>query len=97
MPTAQHDVNPILVTVIEGWALRSKDKWAGALGRPVNSVGGANGWKKCDRASGTKDGIEAVRLGVFTPPGSPFDRDSVVVLLGMDDSGWQSVKREETT
>ena len=28
----------------------------------------------------TKDGIEAVRLCAFTPPGSPLDRHSVVVF-----------------
>jgi hypothetical protein len=36
--------------------------------------------EKCERASSTKDVIEAVRLGVFTPPGSPFGRNSVVVF-----------------
>jgi len=38
--------------------------------------------------SSTKDVIEAVRLYVFTPPGSPFDRRSVVVFpLSMNNPG----------
>jgi hypothetical protein len=37
--------------------------------------------KNVSGESSTKDVIEAVRLGVFTPPGSPFDRHSVVVFL----------------
>lgn len=40
----------------------------------------ANAWKDASGASSTNDIIEAVRLGVFTPPGSPFDRHSVVVF-----------------
>ena len=34
----------------------------------------ANAWKDASGASSTNDIIEAVRLGVFTPSGSPFDR-----------------------
>jgi hypothetical protein len=32
------------------------------------------------RESSIKDFIEAVRPNVFTPPGSPFDRHSIVVF-----------------
>ena len=36
----------------------------------------------------TKDGIEAVRLCAFTPPGSSLDRHSVVVFpLTMNNAG----------
>ena len=45
-------------------------------------------WEKCERKSSTKHVIEAIRLDGFTPPGSPFDRHSVVLfLLSMNNPG----------
>ena len=50
-------------------------------------------WSEClgknaSAEPSTKDGIEAVRLCAFTPPGSSFDRHSVVVFpLTMNNAG----------
>jgi hypothetical protein len=44
--------------------------------------------KSASGESSTKDFIEAVRLAVFTPTGSPFDLHSVVVFpLNMNNPG----------
>ena len=77
-----------LVTAIEGRALRSEAKSAYALmGLQIEFVERTPG-KNASGESSTKDVIEAVRLGVFTPPGSPFDRHSVVVFpLSMNNPG----------
>jgi len=48
MRTPQHDVKH-LVTVIEGRALRSKDKWAGALSGLQTSLW-SDRLEKCERA-----------------------------------------------
>ena len=78
-----------LVTAIEGRALRNEDKgpvpWIGLRDQVVERTPG----KSASRGSSTKDFIEAVRLDVFTPPGSPFDRHSVVVFpVSMNNPGW---------
>ena len=50
-------------------------------------------WSEClgkntSAEPSTKDGIEAVRLRAFTPPGSSLDRHSVVVFpLTMNNAG----------
>jgi hypothetical protein len=73
---------------IEGRALRNEDKWACALERLHNTVYGADAWEIASRESSIKDFIEAVRPNVFTPPGSPFDRHSIVVFpLNMNNPG----------
>jgi hypothetical protein len=58
--------------------------WSGLHNTVVERAPG----KSARRESSTKDFIEAVRLDVFTPPGSPFDRHSVVVSpLSMNNPG----------
>src|SRR5437899_7903809 len=45
-------------------------------------------WKNTSAEPSTKDGIEAVRLCAFTPPGSSLDRHSVIVFpLTMNNVG----------
>ena len=65
-----------VVTAIDGRALRSEDKWTCALKRPLQKqfVERTPGKSASAGESSTKGFIEAVRLDVFTPPGSPFDR-----------------------
>jgi hypothetical protein len=54
--------------------------------------------KSASRGSSTKDFIEAVRLDVFTPPGSPFDRHSVVVFpLSMNNPGLAGIQGRTRT
>ena len=77
-----------LVTAIEGRALQSEGNesvpWSGLqtelLGECLR--------KNASAEPSTKDGIEAVRLCAFTPPGSSLDRHSVVVFpLTMNNAG----------
>ena len=68
------------VTAIEGRALRSEDN------EPVPGSGLQT--ELLERTSGknasvepsTREGIEADRLCVFAPPGSPLDRHSLVIF-----------------
>lgn len=51
----------------------------------------ANAWKDASGASSTNDIIEAVRLGVFTSSGSPFDRGAAERRQSIrGDPRWQS-------
>jgi len=50
--------------------------WSGLQTQLMERTPGEN----ASGESSTKNIIEAVRLGVFTPPGSPFDRHSIVVF-----------------
>ena len=61
-----------------------------SLGAVCNTVVERTPGKNASGESSTKEGIEAVRLGVFTPPGSPFDRHSAVSFsLTMNNPGWR--------
>jgi hypothetical protein len=63
--------------------------WSGLHDQVVERKPG----KRASRGSSTKDFIEAVRLDVFTPPGSPFYRLSVVVFpLSMFCLKWGSCR-----
>ena len=77
---AERSLDHALVTAIEGRALQSEGNepvpWSGLQTELLQRMPG----KKCERRPSTKDGIEAVRLCAFTPPGSSLDRHSVVVF-----------------
>jgi hypothetical protein len=76
------------MTAIEGRAVRNEAKWACALERSGNTSVERPPGKNASGESSTKHVIEAVRLGGFTPPGSPFDRHGVVVFpLRMNNPG----------
>ena len=68
------------MTAIEGRALRSEGNepvpWSGLQTELLERMPG----KKCERRAKHQDGIEAVRLCAFTPPGPSLDRHSVVVF-----------------
>ena len=76
------------MTAIERRALRNEDKQACALERFASTVVKRTPGKIVSKESSTRDVIEAVRLGVFTPPGSRVDRHSVLVFpLSMNNPG----------
>jgi hypothetical protein len=68
------------MTTIEGQALQCEDNgslaWSGLqtefVERPPE--------KHASAELSTQHGIEAVRFGVFAPPGSPLDRQTVMIL-----------------
>src|SRR5437667_1359719 len=68
-----------LVTAIEGRVLQSEGNepvpWSGLQTELLQRMPGKN----ASAEPSTRDGIEAVRLCAFTPPGSSLDRHSVVV------------------
>ena len=77
-----------LLTAIEGRALQSEGNdpvpWSGLQTELLERMPGKN----VSAEPSTKDGIEAVRLCAFTPPGSSLDRHSVVVFpLTMNNAG----------
>jgi len=69
-----------LVTAIEGRALQSEGNepvpWSGLQTELLERMPGKN----VSAEPSTKDGIEAVRLCAFTPPGSSLDRHNVKVF-----------------
>ena len=77
-----------LLTVSKGECSGAKTNrpvpWSGLQTQFVKRTPGEN----ASGESSTKNIIEAVRLGVFTPPGSPFDRHRIVVFpLSMNNPG----------
>ena len=73
------------MTAIEERALRSEGHgpvpWSGLQTEFVDERLG----KSASSDSSTKDGIEAVRLCAFAPPGSPLDRHRVVAFPPKDE------------
>ena len=80
------------MTAIEGRALRNEDNGPVPWSSRHNTVVERTPGKIASRESSTKGFIEAVRLDVFTPPGSPFDRHRVVVFpLNVNKPGYIGV------
>jgi hypothetical protein len=77
------------VTAIEGHARQSEGNepapWSGLQTDLLERMPRG---KNANAEPSTKDGIEAVRLCAFTPPGSSLDRHSAVVFpLTMNNAG----------
>jgi hypothetical protein len=76
------------MTTIEGQAFRSEDNGSLACSGLQTELMERTSEKDASAEPSTKHGIEAVRFSVFAPPGSPLDRQSVVLLpLTMNDPG----------
>jgi len=68
------------MTTIEGQALRSEDNGALACSGLQTELMERTPEKDASAELSTKHGIDAVRFNVFAPPGSPLDRQSVMIF-----------------
>jgi hypothetical protein len=69
------------MTTIEGQALRSEDNGPLACSGLQTELVERTPEKNASAEPSTRHGIEAVRFSVFAPPGSPLDRQSVIIFL----------------
>jgi hypothetical protein len=67
-------------TTIVGQALRSEDNGSLACSGLQAESMERTPEKDASAEPSTQHGIEAVRFGVFAPPGSPLDRQSVMIF-----------------
>jgi hypothetical protein len=73
---------------IEGKALRSEDNGPVPCSSLQTELVERTPEKDASAEPSTQHGIEAVRFGVFAPPGSPLDRQSVMIFsLTMNNTG----------
>jgi hypothetical protein len=77
------------MTTSEGQALRSEDDGSLACSGLQTELMERTPEKDVSAEPSTPHGIEAVRFSVFAPPGSPLDRESVMIFpLTMNRAGY---------